>query len=83
MLSYPTRWYYDILRALDYFQAAEMPYDHRMEDALEVLVKKRRKDFTPASAEPVSRTNPFRDGKDRKFQPLKYAARFTCIETFC
>jgi hypothetical protein len=46
MLSYPSRWRYDILRALDYFQSAGLDYDQRMEDALEVLLKKRRKDGT-------------------------------------
>ena len=44
MLSYPCRWYYDILRALDYFQDAGVGYDPRMEDALDVLRQKRRKD---------------------------------------
>jgi len=44
LLSYPSRWYYDILRALDYFQAAGVDYDPRMQDALDVLIKKRRKD---------------------------------------
>ncbi len=43
MLSYPSRWHYDILRALDYFQSAEVRYDPRMNDALEVLLKKRKK----------------------------------------
>ena len=42
LLSYPSRWRYDILRALDYFQYADVDYDPRMQDALEVLVKKRR-----------------------------------------
>lgn len=46
MLSYPSRWFYDILRALDYFQFAGSPYDPRMHDALDVLLKKRRKDST-------------------------------------
>jgi hypothetical protein len=46
MLSYPSRWYYDILRALVYFQAAGIDYDPRMQDALDVLQKKRRKDGT-------------------------------------
>ena len=46
MLSYPSRWKYDILRALIHFQAAGAPYDTRMDDALEVLLKKRRKDGT-------------------------------------
>ena len=44
LLSYPTRWYYHILRALDYFQAADIDYDPRMQDALDVLTKKKRKD---------------------------------------
>jgi len=44
MLSYPSRWKYDILRALDYFQSAEVNYDPRMQDAFDVLKKKRRKD---------------------------------------
>ncbi len=46
MLSFPPRWFYDILRALDYFQAAGVAYDERMADALEVLLKKRRSDGT-------------------------------------
>lgn len=44
MLSYPSRWYYDILRALDYFQVAKVKYDPRMQPALDVLEKKQRKD---------------------------------------
>lgn len=43
-LSYPPRWKYNILRALDYFQMAGIPRDDRMEDALEVLSEKRRSD---------------------------------------
>ncbi len=46
MLSNPPRWRYDILRALDYFQAARAGYDERMGDALEVLMGKRRNDGT-------------------------------------
>lgn len=44
LLSYPSRWKYDILRALDYFQTVGARYDPRMQDALDVLKKKRRKD---------------------------------------
>ncbi len=44
MLSYPSRWFYDILRSLDYFQFAGVEYDPRMQDALDVLMSKRRKD---------------------------------------
>ena len=43
-LSYPARWFYDILRGLDYFGSAGAGYDPRMQDALDVLLQKRRKD---------------------------------------
>lgn len=43
-LTYPGRWKYDILKALDYFQWARVEYDPSMEAAIQVLLKKRRKD---------------------------------------
>ncbi|MCJ7465941.1 MAG: hypothetical protein MUO53_04520 [Maribacter sp.] len=45
-LSYPRRWYYDILSALDYFQYAQLPWDERMRPAIQVLLKKRNKNGT-------------------------------------
>lgn len=45
-LPYPSRWRYDILRALDYFQQAQRPWDERMEDAIEVITQKRNRDGT-------------------------------------
>ena len=41
MLSYPSRWRYDILRAMDYLRLAGVEYDARMDDAIDVLLKKR------------------------------------------
>jgi hypothetical protein len=38
---YPSRWRYDILRAMDYFQNAEVAYDDRMESALDFILSKR------------------------------------------
>jgi hypothetical protein len=43
-LYYPCRWYYDVLKALDYLQMANVKYDKRMDDAIEMLLKKRTKD---------------------------------------
>ncbi len=58
MLSYPSRWYYDILRALAYFQTAGIPYDPRMQDALDILLAKRRKDGTwPVQAKHPGQTH--------------------------
>lgn len=45
-LSYPRRWRYDILSAMDYFQYSETPWDDRMTSAINVLLKKRKKDLT-------------------------------------
>jgi len=44
LLSYPSRWRYDILRALDYFQLAGIKFDPRMSDALDILIRKQRQD---------------------------------------
>lgn len=44
--TYPCRWHYDILRALDYFQYAGVGWEKRMEPALSELLKKRNKDGT-------------------------------------
>lgn len=58
MLSYPSRWRYDILRALDYFQNCDVEYDDRMSDAIDVLLRKRRKDGTlPVQARHVGKTH--------------------------
>jgi hypothetical protein len=43
-LSFPGRWRYDILRALDYFRDAGIAWDSRMQSAIEILLKKRRAD---------------------------------------
>ncbi|MBU1099746.1 MAG: hypothetical protein KKA84_05005 [Bacteroidetes bacterium] len=38
--SFPPRWKYDIMRVLDYFQMANVPYDERMNDALTIVTNK-------------------------------------------
>lgn len=42
--SYPSRWHYDVLRGLDYFQRISFPYDGRLGDALALLESKRTRD---------------------------------------
>jgi hypothetical protein len=44
--SFPPQWHYDVLRGLDYFQAAAAPRDDRLDDAIGLLTRKRRKDGT-------------------------------------
>ena len=44
--SYPCRWKYDILRALDYFREAGRKREQRMDEAISEVLKKRNKDGT-------------------------------------
>lgn len=45
-LTYPCRWRYDILRAMDYFQYSGVKWDNRMTEAMTYLNKKQNKDGT-------------------------------------
>jgi hypothetical protein len=42
--SFPTRWRYDVLRALDYFRAVGDPPDARMDEAIDLLRSKQQPD---------------------------------------
>ncbi len=44
--SFPPRWHYDVLRALDHFQAAGVAHDVRMSDALDLVERRRQPDGT-------------------------------------
>lgn len=41
MFSYPTRWYYDVLRGLDHFRATGEPPDERCDEAIDLVAAKR------------------------------------------
>jgi hypothetical protein len=43
-LSYPGRWRYDILKALDYFRLSGSDWDKRMKPSIDVLIRKKMKD---------------------------------------
>jgi len=42
--AFPPRWHYDILRALDYFQAVDAPRDPRLADAIGIVQSTQRED---------------------------------------
>jgi hypothetical protein len=44
--SFPTRWHYDVLRALEYFRAAGDPPDQRVDEAIHLLRSKQQPDGT-------------------------------------
>lgn len=46
LFSFPPRWFYDVLRALDHLQDVATPVDSRIGEALDLVEKKRRKDGT-------------------------------------
>ena len=45
-MSFPCRWFFDFLRALDWFASVDHPSDPRLADAIALLKRKRRKDGT-------------------------------------
>lgn len=52
--TFPTRWHYDVLRALEYFRSAGGPPDPRLAEAIELLRSKRQ----PYGAWPLENTHP-------------------------
>src|SRR5213592_1361117 len=42
--SFPPRWHYDVLRALDYFQAVNAPCDRRLAEAIDIVRGSQRED---------------------------------------
>ena len=42
--SYPYQWYYDVLRGLSYFARVKATRDQRLQDAIDLLYQRRRKD---------------------------------------
>lgn len=44
LLSYPPRWHYDILRALEYFRRSGAERDPRLQESIDLLVSRRRPD---------------------------------------
>jgi hypothetical protein len=44
--SFPTRWHYDVLRALEYFREAGDPPDARVGEAIQLLRSKQQPDGT-------------------------------------
>lgn len=46
LMSFPTRWFYDVLRALDYLRESGIDPDPRAEEAIAVIEGKQRKDGT-------------------------------------
>jgi hypothetical protein len=44
--SFPVRWFYDVLRALDYFRATGNPPDPRIDEAISVVRSKQQSDGT-------------------------------------
>ncbi len=44
--SFPTRWHYDVLRALEYLRQSGDPPDHRVDEAIQILRSKKQPDGT-------------------------------------
>jgi hypothetical protein len=82
--SYPCRWKYDVLRALELLAVEGTGYDERMADGMELLLRKRRSD----GKWPLQRRHPGqthfemeeagRPSRWNTLRALKVLARFSC-----
>lgn len=73
-LSYPCRWKYDILRAMDFFQYVGIEWDSRMEAALGILKSKRNNEGTwnmPAAHAGQVHFNMEKAGKPSRWNTLR------------
>ncbi len=66
--SFPARWHYDVLRALEYFRSAGDAPDSRIEQAIELLRSKRQPDGTwlLENTHPGDIHFPLEDGDNRR-----------------
>lgn len=73
LLAFPTRWKYDIHRALYHFADATLPYDARMKEALLLLMEKQRKDGTFPRGPSYSGSVhfPLEEGRRGRFNTLR------------
>jgi hypothetical protein len=71
--SFPARWKYDILRCLDLFRKYDIPYDERMDDALDHIEKAVSKNGTWKAASQAGKTYFVmeKNGSDSKWNTLR------------
>jgi len=58
LFSFPPRWYYDVLRGLDYLRSAEVEPDQRVAEAIDLVRSKR----SPGGRWPLENPHPGRPG---------------------
>jgi hypothetical protein len=68
--SFPTYWYYDVLRALDYWRAH--PWDDRLSDGLELVNRRRRDGRWPLQ-------NPHRGRTWFEMEPVRMPSRWITL----
>lgn len=83
--TFPTRWHYDVLRALEYFRSAGDAPDPRMAGAIELLRSKRQ----PNGTWPLENTHPGQvhfeledgDGRPGRWNTLRAPVRMSYFDT--
>jgi hypothetical protein len=72
MLSYPVRWYYDVLRALEYLRRARPQGDLRMWDAVELLRPKSDPEGRWRLENKHKGSTPFYMDREREGEPSRW-----------
>ena len=68
--SFPTRWHYDILRALDYLRSADVAPDERIAEAVDLVAKKPDQDGRWPLENPHPGREALRDGRRAPASPV-------------
>jgi hypothetical protein len=76
--SFPTRWHYDVLRALEYFRAAGDPPDQRVDEAIQLLRSKQQPDGTWLLENTIPARSTSRSRTRRPAQPVEQATGSAC-----
>ncbi len=72
MLSFPPRWHYTVIAALDYFQKINHDQDERFSDAINILTKKEKKGKWPLQS-------PIRGKIWFDMEPVRFPSRWNTL----
>jgi len=69
---YPVRWKYDAFRALEYFQSIKHPFDIRMQEAIDIILKQMEKGYISRGRAYAGKIHfKLEEGKASRFNTLR------------
>ena len=75
--AFPPRWHYDILRALDHFQAVDAPRDARLAEAVAIVAERQNAEGRWLWRTRTRARRTF-SSRHRRAEPLEHTPRASC-----